>query len=58
MDTTISWFGHRYSPITPRKFKLSPNVSQRLGEMIHQLMAVIGGDGVMRSRSWPLGTVG
>jgi hypothetical protein len=43
MDPTIPWFSCRHSPITSRKFKLIPNVSQRLGEMIHQLMAVMRG---------------
>jgi hypothetical protein len=43
MDPTIPWFSHRYSPITPRKFKPIPNVSQRPGEMIHQLVAVMRG---------------
>jgi hypothetical protein len=43
MDPTIPWSSHRYSPIMPRKVKLIPNVSQRLDEMIHQLMAVMRG---------------
>jgi hypothetical protein len=43
MDPTIPWFSHRYSPVTPRKFELIPHVSQRLGEMIHQLIAVTRG---------------
>src|SRR6476646_4895316 len=29
LDPTIPWFSCRYSPITPRKFKLIPSVSQR-----------------------------
>ena len=43
LDPTIPWFSCRYSPITPRKFKLIPSVSQRLNEMIHQLIAVMRG---------------
>jgi hypothetical protein len=34
MDPIIPWFSHRYSPVTPRKFKLIPDVSQRLGFMV------------------------
>jgi hypothetical protein len=43
MDPTIPWFSHRYSPVTPRMFELIPHVSQRLGEMIDQLSAVMRG---------------
>jgi hypothetical protein len=43
MDPTIRWFSHRYSPVTPRKFELIPHASQRLGEMIHQLIAMMRG---------------
>jgi hypothetical protein len=43
MDPTIPWFSHRYSPVMPWKFELIPHVSQRLGEIIHQLIAVMRG---------------
>jgi hypothetical protein len=31
MDPIIPWFSPRYSPVTPRKFKLILHVSQPLG---------------------------